>query len=103
MSCTKAPVGGDFLIEEGSPEQVLTPEQHSSEARLMARTVEEFVRREVQPLDERLEAHEEGLMRSLVQKAGELGVLGAGVPALYDGLGLPIPAIALLVERAALH
>jgi len=103
MSACSAPVGGVFLIEATAPDRIFTPEDLSPEARLMAKSIEEFVRREAQPLDERLEAHEGGLMRSLVQKAGELGLLGADVPELYGGLGLPKPAITLLVEKAALH
>ena len=72
------PVGGAFLLQEGTIEQTLIPEELSSEARLMAKSMEEFMRKEVLPLNERIEAHEEGLMRSLVQQSGKLGLLRGG-------------------------
>ena len=42
-------------------------------------------------------------MRRLLQQAGELGLLGAGVPELYGGYDLPKSAIALLTEKAAIN
>jgi alkylation response protein AidB-like acyl-CoA dehydrogenase len=97
------PVGGAFLVEEAAPDQILTPEELPAEARLMAKSIEEFVRKEVQSQSERIEAHEEGLMRSLVQSAGQLGLLAADVPELYGGLGLPKSTITHLIEKAALN
>src|SRR5690348_7579925 len=94
-----APIGGAFLIEEVRPEQVLIPEELATEARLMAKTMEDFLRKEVQPLVDRIEAQEEGLMRCLVQQAGKLGLLAAAVPELYGGLDLPKSTIALLIEK----
>jgi alkylation response protein AidB-like acyl-CoA dehydrogenase len=93
--------GGAFLLEEIGPERILTPEELPADARLMAKTMEEFVRREVLPQIDRLEAHEPGLMRSLLQRAGELGLLSGGLPERYGGLDLPKSTLALLTEKAA--
>jgi alkylation response protein AidB-like acyl-CoA dehydrogenase len=90
--------GGAFLLDEATPEQILTSEELSSEARLMAKTMEDFLRRDVLPVTDRLEAQEEGLMPRLIRKAGELGFLGAGLPERYGGLDLPKSAIALVTE-----
>lgn len=95
------PVGGAFLVEEATPEQILTPEDLPAEARCLARTMEDFVRREVLPLVGRLEAQETGLMRRLLQKAGDLGLLAVAVPEAYGGLDLPRSVLALLAEKAA--
>ena len=38
--------GGSFLIEERSPEDIMTPEDFSEEQRQIARTTTEFVRNE---------------------------------------------------------
>ncbi len=103
MSDRATPAGGAFLIDETKADDVLTAEEHCGEALLMARTIEEFVRKEVAPLTERLDSQETGLMRSLVKKAGELGLLGANVPELYGGLGLSMPAVTLLTEKVAIH
>src|SRR5689334_11025140 len=63
MSESSVPCGGAFLIEEATPEQVLIPEELSAESRLIGKTMEDFLRKEVQPLLDRLETQEEGLMR----------------------------------------
>jgi alkylation response protein AidB-like acyl-CoA dehydrogenase len=103
MHAHAAPAGGAFLIEEATPEQVSTPEALTAEARLMAKTMEDFIRKEVLPLTDRLEAQEDGLMRCLVQKAGRLGLLAAAVPEIYGGLDLSKSATGLLIEKMALY
>src|SRR2546421_1389362 len=103
MATGPVPAGGEFVIAEATPEQIFIPEELDAQSRLMARTIEEFVRKEVLPISDRIEAPEEGLMRCLVQQAGELGFLAANVPELYGGLALSIPAVTLLIEKAALE
>ncbi|HZP85131.1 MAG TPA: acyl-CoA dehydrogenase family protein [Chthonomonadaceae bacterium] len=102
-SLPATPRGGEFLLAETAPEQVFIPESLSAEARLMAKTMEEFLRKEVLPVNRALEAQEPGLMPALIQKAGSLGLLAGGVPEAYGGLALPKSALALLTEKAALH
>ncbi len=91
--------GGVFLLEGPHPDQVFTPEEFGAEARLMAQTADEFLKKEVLPHTERLENHDLELMHRLMQKAGELGLLGADVPEVYGGLGLDVRTSALLVEK----
>ena len=81
-------IGGNFLLTETSPELVFTPEDLSSDQRLMAQTAEKFMDKDVLPNYEALEHQEEGLMQKLFRKAGELGLLGMEVPTEYEGLGL---------------
>jgi alkylation response protein AidB-like acyl-CoA dehydrogenase len=81
-------IGGNFLLTETDPSLVFTPEDLSSDQRLMAQTAEKFMDKEVLPNLEALEHQEEGLTPRLFRKAGELGLLGMEVPADYDGLGL---------------
>jgi alkylation response protein AidB-like acyl-CoA dehydrogenase len=97
------PGGGEFLVAEAVPAQVFTPESLSAEAHLMAKTMEEFLLKEVLPCNARLEAQEPGLMRSLVQQAGQLGLLAGSVPERYGGLELPKTTLALLTTKAALN
>jgi alkylation response protein AidB-like acyl-CoA dehydrogenase len=101
MDNQSAPAGGAFLVEATAPEEILTAQELPAEARLMAKTMDDFVRKEVLPVADRIEAHEEGLMRRLVRQAGELGLLAGGVPEAYGGLDLPRSAITLLIEKAA--
>jgi len=81
-------VGGNFLLTETDPSLVFTPEDLSSEQRLMAQTAEKFMEKEVLPNFEALEHQEAELAPKTFRKAGELGLLGMGVPADYDGLDL---------------
>lgn len=97
------PKGGEFLLRQAEPEPTLIPEDLDAEARLIGQTMRDFVRREVLPLADRLEAQEPGLMRSLVKKAGELGLLAANIPECYGGLNLPKSVAALLTEESAVH
>src|SRR5690348_6212352 len=103
MGDEKAPVGGGFVLETAEPEQIFTPEEFSTDASLMVRSVEEFMRREVLPAQARIEAAEEGFMSRLVRQAGDLGLLGAGVPERYGGLDLPKSTLLRLAETTALN
>src|SRR5207245_9983564 len=80
--------GGSFLIEACTPNDVFTPSELTDDQKLIGQTAEEFVRNEVLPVIPDLEQHKPGLMPQLLKKAGELGLLGGGVPEEYGGGGL---------------
>ena len=81
-------IGGNFLLTETDPDLVFTPEDLSSEQLLMAQTAEKFMEKEVMPNLEAMEHQQEGLTQKLFRQAGELGLLGMGVPTEFGGLGL---------------
>jgi alkylation response protein AidB-like acyl-CoA dehydrogenase len=81
-------IGGNFLLTETEPDLVFTPEDLSSDQRLMAQTAEKFMEKDVLPNLDALEHQADGLTPKLFRQAGELGLLGMEVPAEYDGLGL---------------
>jgi len=81
-------VGGSFLIEERTPEEVFTPEDFTEEHRMIADTARQFMDGEVRPRIDDLEKKDWKLARELVQKGAELGFIGATVPEEYGGLGL---------------
>ncbi len=81
-------IGGNFLLTETDPSLVFTPEDLSSEQWLMAQTAEKFMDKEVMPNLEALEGQQAGLTQQLFRQAGELGLLGMGVPEEHGGLGL---------------
>jgi len=93
--------GGSWLLEETEPASVFTPEKLSDEHRLMAQTVEEFVATEVMPNIDRLETKDWNLARTLVERAGELGLLGISVPEQYGGLDLDKVSALVVSERIA--
>lgn len=79
--------GGEFLIKETNPQDVFIPEQFDEEQKMIADTCNDFVEQEILPNIERIESMEEGLTPSLLEKAGELGLLGISVPEELGGFG----------------
>ncbi len=90
--------GGGFLLAEVSPRDVFTPEDLTEEQRLVARTVQEFIEREVLPHTAALEAKDWDLTRRLIRRIGDLGVLGAEVPEAYGGLALDKSTSLVIIE-----
>ena len=95
---TLAP-GGSFLLESPRPNDVFTPAELTDDQRLIGQSAEEFVTKEVKPLIPELEQHKEGLMAQLMKKAGEIGLLGGGVPEEYGGSGLDRVSSTVLSEK----
>ncbi len=91
--------GGGFLIAASRPEDIFTPADLNDDQKLIGQTAEEFVEKEVLPLVPELEQHKEGLMPQLLKKAGELGLLGGGVPEAYGGTGLDKVSATILAEK----
>ena len=81
-------IGANFLLTETDPGLVFTPEDLSSDQRLMAQTAEKFMDKDVLSNLDALEHQAEGLTPKLFRMAGELGLLGMEVPEAYGGLGL---------------
>ncbi len=91
--------GGGFLLQDTDAEDVFTPEGLSAEAKLMGRTADDFLKKEVLPNVEQIEAHDIELMHRLMRRAGDLGLLGAEIPEVYGGLGVDSRTGALLAEK----
>jgi alkylation response protein AidB-like acyl-CoA dehydrogenase len=80
--------GGAWLIEDAAADTVFTRERLNDEQRMIGRTAEEFVDKEVVPATEQLENKDWALARTFVERAGELGLLATDVPEAYGGLDL---------------
>ena len=85
MDKTNILKGGEFLIRETNASDIFIPEEIDEEQQMIVQTCEDFLATEVFPILDRIDAQEEGLMRSLIKKAGELGLLGISVPEQYEG------------------
>ncbi len=66
--------GGEFLIKDVDFNDVFVPEEFDEEQLMIAETCTDFVETEIAPNFAALDAHAEGLMASLLKKAGELGI-----------------------------
>jgi alkylation response protein AidB-like acyl-CoA dehydrogenase len=95
--------GGSFLLESPRPEDVFTPADLNDDQRLIGQSAEEFVIKEVMPHVKNLEAKKAGLLPELVKKAGELGLLSAGIPEQYGGAGLDKVATTVLTEKLSIY
>ncbi len=95
--------GGAFLISSTTPEEIFTPADLNDDQRLIGRTAEEFIVNEVVPQIPELEKHKENLMRDVVKKAGEIGLLGAGIPEEYGGSALDKVSAAVLSEKMGIY
>ncbi|MCF6269261.1 MAG: acyl-CoA dehydrogenase family protein [Melioribacteraceae bacterium] len=79
--------GGEFLIKETDPKTIFIPEELSEEQNMMADLAMEFVEKEITPNLDKIDKQEPGLTVKILEKAGELGLLGVSVPEEYGGLG----------------
>ncbi len=88
METTKKAIkGGEFLIKETLAQDVFIPEEWTEEQLMIAQTCKDFLEAEVYPILDRIDSQEEGLMRSILVKAGELGLLGISIPEQFGGFG----------------
>jgi alkylation response protein AidB-like acyl-CoA dehydrogenase len=99
----QAAKGGSFLLETPLPQDIFTPADLTDDQKLIGQTAEEFVVKEVLPLVKDLENKKPGLMPELVKKAGEVGLLSAGIPEQYGGAGLDKIAITVLTEKLSVY
>jgi alkylation response protein AidB-like acyl-CoA dehydrogenase len=90
--------GGEFLIKTTEPQDIYIPDELSEEQQMMVQACHDFLEQEVYPNINRIDAQEEGLMQSLLDKAGELGLLGISIPEEYDGLGKDFTTGMLVTE-----
>ena len=79
--------GGEWLIKESSAFETFIPEDYNEEQQMVKDMCATFLDNEVMPILERIDKMEKGLMPSLVEKAGEQGLLGTSIPEQYGGLG----------------
>ncbi len=91
--------GGEFIIRKTLPSQIFTPEEWTEEQKMIAQMCDDFIAQEVTPNLERIDKMEEGLMPSLLEKAGELGMLGMSVPEEFGGMGVDFKTSLLATER----
>ena len=98
MTTTTEIRGGAWLIEDVDAAALLTPERLSEEHRLIGRTAEEFIEKEVLPVLDQLEAKDWALARGLIRRCGDLGLLGTDVPEALGGVALDKAASVVVGE-----
>jgi len=79
--------GGAFLIQDVPPEGIFTAEDLGEEHLAIARTVDEFWTREVEPRLEAIRRQEPGAALEVLRKSAELGLTGVAIPEEFGGWG----------------
>src|SRR5687768_17010315 len=79
--------GGEWLIKDSDTADSFSPEDFSDEQKMIRDMCSQYLKSEVIPLLDRIDNLEPGLMRSLVQRAGEQGMLAVSFPEEYGGMG----------------
>ncbi len=90
--------GGEWLIKESLPADVFSPELFSEEQKMIIEMCTQFLDTEVFTALDRIDNMEEGLMKSLLLKAGEQGLLATSFPEAYGGLGKDFITATLINE-----
>lgn len=87
-TATKAVLkGGEWLVKESSAAETFVAEQFGEEQLMIRDMCNQFLEAEVYPNLDRIDDLEPGLMKSLVTKAGEQGLLSTSFPEEFGGLG----------------
>ncbi|MEH0158095.1 acyl-CoA dehydrogenase family protein [Limibacter armeniacum] len=90
--------GGEFIIRESNPEEIFIPEEFTEEQKMMGASTRDFIEKEITPNAEKIDSHDWELVKSIFDKAGELGLLGISVPEELDGLGMNFNTSMLIAD-----
>jgi alkylation response protein AidB-like acyl-CoA dehydrogenase len=91
--------GGEFLIKESNAQDIYIREEFNEEQLMILQTCRDFVQNEIHPRLDAIDAQEEGLTVSLLDKAAELGLLGTAIPEEYGGMGLDFNTNSIVIEE----
>lgn len=94
--------GGEWLIKDSIPQETFIPEEFTEEQHMIKDLSRQFIKTEVLPVLERMEKLEPGLMPSLLEKAGAIGLTGVSIPEQYGGLGKDLVTATIINESIGL-
>ncbi len=78
---------GEFLVREVQANEVFVPEEYDEEQQMIAQTCKDFLEAEVYPHLDQLDKGDRELMKEILKKSGELGLMGISIPEEYGGFG----------------
>ena len=71
---------GEFLVREVESRDIFIPEEFDEEQRMIAATCSDFLESEVFPNLQAVEKGDRELMKSILKKSGDLGMMGISIP-----------------------
>ena len=87
MENKKVLKSGEFLVEEIEAKDTFIPEEFNEEQRMIAQTCRDFLETEVYPNVDKVDKQDRELMKSMLKKSGELGLMGISIPEEFGGFG----------------
>ncbi|MFZ9262824.1 MAG: acyl-CoA dehydrogenase family protein [Chitinophagaceae bacterium] len=90
--------GAGWMIEAAAPSETFIPEDFNEEQKMMFDMCHQFIHTEVWPLLDRIDKLEPGLMPTLMEKTGELGLMGVSIPEQFEGLGKEFTSAIIVAE-----
>jgi alkylation response protein AidB-like acyl-CoA dehydrogenase len=87
METRKILKSGEFLVSKVEAKDIFIPEEFNEEQRMIAQTCKDFLVAEVYPNLVALEKSDRELMKVILKKSGELGMMGISIPEEYGGFG----------------
>lgn len=102
MTLIPESIGGGFLLESVGARPVMAPEFFSEEQRAFFETAKRFSTEEVLPKAARIEQKDFKLLRELLVRAGDLGLLGVDIEEQHGGSGLDKTTSLLVAEAKSM-
>lgn len=98
MENSKLLKSGEFLVSEVEAKDVFIPEEFNEEQKMIAQTCSDFLDAEVYPNLEQVEKSDRELMKTLLKKSGDLGLMGISIPEDLGGFGQDFVTQMLVAE-----
>jgi alkylation response protein AidB-like acyl-CoA dehydrogenase len=89
---------GEFLVKNVSPDEIFIPEEFNEEQLMIADTIRSFIDTEVYPHLDKIDKGDRELMKSVLKKSGELGLMGISLPEELGGFGQDFVTQMLVAE-----
>ncbi|MFO7620454.1 MAG: acyl-CoA dehydrogenase family protein [Bacteroidales bacterium] len=89
---------GEFLVDEIEAKDIFIPEEFDEEQNMISQTCKDFLEAEVYPNIVALEKGDRELMKDILKKSGELGLMGISIPEEYGGFGQSFVTQMLVAE-----
>ena len=90
--------GAEFLIKESDYRDVFTYEDFTEEEVMMYKATKDFIQQEILTNMQKIEKQEGTIVKDILQKAGEIGLLGVSIPQELGGLGMNFNTSMLIAD-----
>lgn len=91
--------GGEFIVHDTHSKDIFIPEEMNEEQLMIKKMCQDFVQTEVYAHADKIEKMEEGMAPSVLEKMGELGLLGAHMPTEYGGMEMDTNTNTIISEN----